>query len=338
MRRRLLLNGFFSAFLRFFPHSLGDPRMNSANLARLVLLSAIWGGSFLFMRIATPVLGPAVLTFGRVALGGLFLWALALHGRRVWSLKGHWVHFLILGGLNSALPFVLYSQASQTLSTAHLSVLNATAPAWGYVIGLALRQEDWSARRGLGLLLGLLGVALLILPNGASGWRAEDLGGTLLCLGATCCYGIAANYAKRSAARESFLNAFGTLTGASIMVLPAMAIWPLAQTPTMASLLATLAIGVVCSGVAYLLFFRLVQDVGPTSALSVTYLIPVFGSLWGGVFLGEWPSTATLGGMGVILLGTALVTGVNPLAWLARRRIKGSGDPQCTDSPHRPPK
>ncbi len=300
----------------------GPHLVNSANLARLVLLSAIWGGSFLFMRIATPVLGPAVLTLGRVVLGGVFLWALAWLGRRAISLKGQWKHFLILGSLNSAVPFVLYSQASQTLSTAHLSVLNATAPAWGYVIGLLLHQEEWSPRRGLGLLLGLVGVALLILP-GASGWRAQDLAGTLLCLGATCCYGIAANYAKRSEAREPFLNAFGTLAGASIMVLPSLAIWPLAHPPTTAAMLAMLGIGVLCSGVAYLLFFRLVQDVGPTSALSVTYLIPVFGSFWGGVFLGEWPSPATMGGMGVILLGTALVTGVNPLAWVARWRVKG---------------
>ncbi len=296
--------------------------MNRASLVRLVVLSAIWGSSFLFMRVAAPVLGPAVLSLGRVALGAAFLWMLALWWRKSIALRENWKHFVVLGGVNAALPFVLYSQASQLLSTAQLSVLNATAPAWGYVIGLAWGLEAWSPRRGLGLLLGLLGVVMLIQPSG-EGWQGPQLQGVLMCLTATFCYGLATNHARRSAAREPFLNAFGTLLGASVTVAPTLLVWPLAHTPTWAAVGAVVGIGVLCSGVAYLLYFRLVQDVGPTSALSVTYLIPLFGSLWGGVFLGEWPTLATLGGMGVILLGTALVTGFNPLGWLLRKPLRG---------------
>ena len=208
--------------------SVGDFFSHMATIMPIVLKRmgvdpAVAAGPF--VTTANDITGITIyLTLATLFLAGVALWR-----RQALPWRTHWRHFAVLGLFNTALPFWLFAYAAQQATASLLSVLNATAPAWGYVIGLMLRQEPWSTRRGLGLLLGLVGVALLILP-GASGWRVQDLGGTLLCLGATCCYGIAANYAKRSEAREPFLNAFGTLAGND----PGPLIRPVRETPVTA--------------------------------------------------------------------------------------------------------
>jgi len=131
-------------------------------------------------------------------------------------------------------------------------------------------------------------------------------------LAAALCYGIASLYAKSAKSVEPFANAHGTMWAAALFVLPALPFFPAPATPTPGVWAAVLALGVLCSGIAYLIYFKLIEDVGPTSALTVTFLNPVFGILWGALFLGETVGWHTLAGSGIVLVGTALVTGFVP--------------------------
>ncbi|WP_210394685.1 DMT family transporter [Motiliproteus sediminis] len=277
----------------------------------LLLLSAIWGGSFLFLRMGAPVLGPLWLIESRVSLAALFLLAVALLLRRRLALRQHWRHYLLLGGLNSALPFLLLAFAAQTLTVSLLSIVNATSPLWGALVG-ALWQREMPPRRALlGLLLGAMGVALLV---GLDRITSEPGAAVAVAaaLGAALCYGIASNYARHASAVEPFNNAHGSMWAATLWLLPATLWLPLPAMPAPPVAIAVLLLGILCTGMAYLLYFRLVAEVGPTSALTVTFLIPLFGVLWGWSLLDEQPGWHTLAGTLTILTGTALVTGFNP--------------------------
>ncbi len=295
--------------------------MSSANLIRLIALAAIWGGSFLFMRIGAPVLGPAVLIEYRVAFAALFLALVALWLKKPLDLRQHWKHYLILGLFNSALPFLLFAFAANTLSASLLSVLNATAPIWGALIGAAWTRQALSARAIVGLILGLAGVALLM---GFDKITSEPGAGWAIAAGllAAFCYGIASTYAKNASSVEPLAHAHGSMWASTLLVAPALAFFPAPGTPTMGVMAAVVALGVVCSGVAYLLYFRLVKEVGATSALTVTFLIPLFGILWGSLFLSEVVGWYTIAGSSIVILGTALVTGYRPkLDWFRRTTL-----------------
>lgn len=292
--------------------------MSTANLLRLVLLAAIWGGSFLFMRIAAPVLGPAVLIEYRVVFASLFLLAVALVMKKPLDLRRNWKHYVILGFFNSALPFLLYAYAARTLSASVMAVLNATAPIWGAVIGAAWQRQMVSPRVMLGLAMGTGGVALLVGFDHAS---SRDGAGLAIgaALFAAFNYGIASTYAKSARAVEPFANAHGSMWAAALLVLPSLAFFPQPGEPTVGIMGAALALGILCSGVAYLLYYRLIRDVGPTSALTVTFLSPLFGILLGTLFLNEVVGWYTIVGSAIVIVGTALVTGFKPdFAWLRK--------------------
>jgi drug/metabolite transporter (DMT)-like permease len=282
--------------------------MNPANFARLLALAAIWGASFLFLRIGAPVLGPTVLIELRLGIAAVFLAVVAWLWSRPLGLRAHWRHYLLLGAFNAGLPFVLMAYAAQTLSASLLAILNATAPIFGAII-VALRQRERPRAAVLvGLGLGLAGVAIVV---GIERLRdVESRLAVLAVLGGTLSYGIASTYARAAAVRDPFANAHGSMWGAALVVLPFALLFPAPQTPTLGVGLAVLALAVLCTGVAFLLYFRLIEEVGPTSALAVSFLIPVFGVLWGVLFLGERVTANTIIGAMVVLLGTALVTGV----------------------------
>ena len=292
--------------------------MDAASFIRLFALSAIWGGSFLFMRIAAPVLGPAVLTELRVASAALFLLVVGWTLRRPLEAGQHWKHFLILGLFNAALPNLLFSFAAKTLSASVMSILNATAPIWGAIIGALWMRQPPSGRTVLGLLLGVAGVGLLVGADRLSLQPGAATAIVAALLGAFS-FGIATNYARTATAVEPFANAHGSMWAAAILVAPAIPFSPLVASPGAGVMAAAVALGIVCSGVAYLLYFRLIKDVGATSALTVTFLIPVFGVLWGSLFLSEAVRWNTIVGAGIIIVGTALVTNFNPLALLRRQ-------------------
>ena len=291
--------------------------MTFASLVRLLALSAIWGASFLFMRMGAPVLGPTLLIGCRVLFAAVFLAIVGAALRKPLDARRNALHYLVLGLFNSALPFLLFAFAARTLSASLLSILNATAPIWGAVIGAAWTRTALPAKSLLGLALGVGGVALLVGVD-PSTLRDGAPFAIALALAASFSYGIATNYAKSARKVEPFANAHGSMWAATLLIAPAVPFAPPAATPTLAVALAVLALGVVCSGIAYLLYFRLVADLGAASALTVTFLVPVFGVLWGHVALGEPVGWNTAVGALVVIVGTALVTGFSARALFRR--------------------
>ena len=285
--------------------------MSTANLLRLILLAAIWGGSFLFMRIAAPVLGAPVLIEYRVLFAAVFLAVIALFLKKPLDLKQHWKHYFILGLFNSAIPFLMFAFAARTLSASLLAVLNATTPLWGTLIGAVWSRTMVSGKVVLGLALGTCGVALLVGFDHVTAKPGAGLA-TAAVLFASFNYGIASNYAKRAKTVEPFANAHGSMWTSALLVLPVVPFFPAPGAPTVGIMGATLALGILCSGIAYLIYFRLIQDVGPASALTVTFLSPLFGILWGMLFLGETVGWYTFVGAAIVIAGTILVTGFRP--------------------------
>lgn len=284
--------------------------MKLADIGRLLVLAAIWGASFLCIRVAVPAFGPGALMTGRVGLAALFLAIIGLLWRKRLIWRGKIRHFLLLGLINSALPFFLFAYAAHWLTASVLSVLNATAPIWGAVLGVLFFRQPLSARLAFGLVLGVTGVGILV---GFDAVVLQPDAGLAIAAGAgaACCYGLATHYTRRAEVVEPFANAHGSMWGALLWLLPVALLQPPVAEPTVWQAAALLMLGVLCTGVAYLLYFALVRDIGATPTLTVTFLIPVFGVSWGALFLGETVGWHTLVGALTVLTGTALVTGVS---------------------------
>jgi drug/metabolite transporter (DMT)-like permease len=279
--------------------------MTRGDIARLVSLAAIWGASFLFNRITAPVLGPVLTAELRTLIAGVALaawFALAAFDPQ-W--RRWWPQYIIVGILSSALPFLLWAYAALTLPAGLLSVLNATSPMWGALCSALLLGERLHGKRILGLALGFVGVGLVTRPTSHEALYYPAL---VAALAAAFCYGLAAAYMKRWAANvPSRGMAVGTQLVAGVILVPFIPLWPPAAAPTALVAASMLALGLVCGAIAYLLYFRLIADIGATGALTVTYLIPVFGVLWGAVFLGEAVPAAMLAGAALVVLGTVFV-------------------------------
>lgn len=296
--------------------------MNLASLIRLLVLSALWGGSFLFLKIGASALSPVMLIGLRVSLAALFLFAVARILGRTLHLRRHWRHFLILGFFNSALPFLLFAIAAKSISASLMSILNATAPIWGAAISALWARAPLAPKAAVGLALGLGGVAVLT-GFDPSTLNEGALIAVILALAAPASYGIATTYARQAESVEPFANAHGSMWAATLLMAPLVIfespalIESAALDPAMVA--SVLALGILCTGFAYLLYFRLIADIGPAPALTVTFLIPVFGVMWGALVLGEPVSGAMVLGALIVLTGTALVTGFSPrLLWLRR--------------------
>jgi drug/metabolite transporter (DMT)-like permease len=279
-----------------------------ADTARLVALAAIWGAAFIFMRVAAPVLGPAWTPELRVLIGGLALlaWFRAIGFDP--GLRAHWRFYLLVGTVNIAVPFVLYSFAAMHAPASLLSITNATSPIFGLAWAALFGDERVTLRKALGLGLGIAGVALIAQPTGDAldplfGWAVAAA------LGACCAYGLAGPLIKRYAGEASPRGmAAGNQLAAAVVLLPLLPLLPPLAAPTALVIVNMLALALLASGVAFVLYFRLMADVGATRALTVTYLIPLFGIFWGWLFLGEALPAAALAGGVLILAGTVLVT------------------------------
>jgi drug/metabolite transporter (DMT)-like permease len=279
--------------------------MRRADVARLVALGAIWGSSFLFMRVSAPALGPVVMADVRILVAAAAL--LAYY--RIIGFDPQWrrwgMQYAIVGTLNAAVPFVLYAYSALSLSVAVMAVINATSPMWGALVGALWLKERLSRGRALGLAIGVAGVALVSKP--APGEPLE-LAALLAAVGAAFLYGIAGAYLKRFAPDAPGRGmAVGALSAAGLLLVPFAALSPAPPALTAQAIGAVIALGVLCSAIAYLLYFRLLNDIGVAGTLTVTYLVPLFGVLWGVLFLGESLTATMLAGGGLIVLGTLLV-------------------------------
>ncbi len=286
----------------------------SAWLTDFMLLAAIWGSSFLFMRIAIVEFGPVPTAALRVAIATAFLLPLLWLRRLLPQLRQHWRPVFVIGLLNSGIPFALFAFALLSISTGLSAVLNATVPLFGALIAWGWMKERPGALRGLGLVIGFVGVALLAWDKAsfksdgsghAPGWAV------LACLLACACYAVAANAAKRYlGGLPALVTATGSQMGATLgLLLPALWFWP-AKLPGLRAWLALLALGIACTGIAYILYFRLIERAGPPRALAVTFVVPVFAVFYGSVFLGETVTGWMVFCAGVIVCGTALSTGL----------------------------
>jgi drug/metabolite transporter (DMT)-like permease len=282
--------------------------MRVADLIRLITLAAIWGASFLFARIAVPALGAAWLTELRVSLAGIVMtiYAVAM-GIRL-APRRHWRHYLVMGTLNTALPWAMYAYAANYINASYLGILNATTPWFGALAGAFWLGERFTWRKGIGLAIGVVGVALVV-GFGPVELNANVMLASLACIGSAACYALSGTYMKL---RARDVPALGMTAGS--LIVASLALVPALPGPLPAPLLldwkiatAVLGLALVCSAAAYLLYFRLLVDVGPTRSLTVAFLIPVFATLWGAVFLGEPIGATTVIGGAVILLATALV-------------------------------
>ncbi len=283
--------------------------MNPGLVFEFVLLAAIWGGSFLFTRAGAAEFGPWATAGLRVGLASAFLLPL-LVARGQWPALRHKMGpIFFVGLLNSGLPFALYAYALLSISTGLSSILNATVPLFGALVAWLWLKERPGLSRGLGLGVGFVGAALLSwekasFHTGGTGWAV------LACLGATLCYGIAASYTRKYLTGVPPLAiATGSQIGATLgLSLPMIWYWP-TTAPSTQAWGAILVVSLLCTAVAYILFFRLIEKAGPSKTLTVTFLIPVFGLLYGSVLLGETITSSMLGGGVVILCGVALATG-----------------------------
>jgi drug/metabolite transporter (DMT)-like permease len=287
--------------------------LKTADLVELTALAALWGASFLFMRMGAGEFGPVALAGLRVAGASVFLLPLLLARGQLGVLRAHWRPIAIVGLSNSALPFLAYSYAALSIGAGLSSIFNATAPLWGALIAWLWLKDRLSALRVLGLVIGFGGVLWLVgsragiapdASRGDSGWAIAA------CLAATLLYGWSANFTKRHLAGVAPLAvATGSQVSAALVLVLPMAWWWPERTPSATSWLAVLALAVGCTAVAYLLYFRLIARIGPANAIAVTFLIPVFAVGWGWLFLAERVTPAIVIGCAVILAGTALATG-----------------------------
>jgi drug/metabolite transporter (DMT)-like permease len=277
--------------------------MRSADLVRLVVLAAIWGGSFIFIRVTAPALGPFWMAEGRVLLGGLVLlaWFACTGFHPEW--RRHWRWYALIGVLNSAIPFTLYGYAGLSLSASTMAFLNATSPMFGLVLGAMFGAERITLRKVIGLVVGAAGVAFVARP---------DAGGSILaimaCLIASFAYGLTGLMIKRATGVPSKGIAVGAQLSAAVALLPFLPFSAPAQMPGTVVLVNLFLLGVLASGIALLLYFRLIVDVGATRALTVTFLVPLFAFLWAALFLREALTPAIAVGGILILAGTLLVT------------------------------
>lgn len=284
--------------------------MKPRDLADLVLLAALWGGSFLFMRYAAPAFGALPLMWLRVAIATACLLPVLVLRGQVGALRERIGVVTVMGLFNSAIPFVLIAWATLSITAGLASILNAAVPIMTALIGAVWLRDRLGAGRVAGLVIGMAGVVLLAADKadfkpGGSGWAL------LAMVGATLCYGFAANFTKRHLTGvPPMVNAAGSQIVSAVALTPfALWAWP-AHSPAPLAWAAAAVLGVGCTAIAYVLFFRLIERVGASRAVTVTFLVPVFGTLWGALFLGESVTVSMLLGGAVVLLGTGLSTGV----------------------------
>ena len=281
--------------------------MRSSDIFRLIILAAIWGGSFIFMRVLAPVLGPVITADLRVLIAGL---ALILYFKVIgfdleWKIN--WKHYLIIGVINSGVPFLLYAFAALHIPASYSVILNSTSPMFGVIFSAIWLSEKLTLKKVFGIMLGVIGVSF-VTKVGAVAADVFFFLSVAACLTSAICYALAGVYIKRfvkTAKPMGIAGASQLLAG--FVLLPFIFFSPLRGEITTPVIFNILGLALVCSAIAYLIYYKLIADVGPTKALTVTFLMPVFGMFWGYLFLSESITLSMVIGCILIIAGTILV-------------------------------
>ncbi len=293
--------------------------MNKKNLIGLLTLGMLWGTSFLFIRMAVPEFGAVALMTVRVALAALVLMPLLLLRGQLASVLQHWRAIVLMGVLHYAIPFSLFAYSMLTLSAGYSSIINASSPMFAGLAAWVCLGERLNSSRATGLILGMTGVVMLAWDKLAAGSGSITLA-ILASLLAAACYGFAAVFAKKNLAKvDPVAVAGGSMAAAALALLPlSFLVWP-AITPSLGAWGIAAVLGVVCTAAAFVLYFHLIETIGPSRAITVTFLIPIFAVIFGALFLGEQITTSMVAGGLVVTLGTALSTGLVDLRTLTRK-------------------
>lgn len=280
--------------------------MSASALFQLVLLAMIWGASFLFQRIAVPELGPNIIAFSRLLLGALVLALFALLLRKPLLLKQNGRDYLRIGLFNSALPFWLFAFSSISLPAGVNAVLNAMVPLFAVLLQW-VRGSRPSREKMTGVLMGIVGVCLIV-GFGGIPLTFMSMAGFFAGLLAAACYAWSAVEIRSTFAdTDPMVVATGSLIGSSLLLLPTLFIAAPRSPWDGAAWMAVLPLGILCTGLAYALYFRLLRDIGSTYAVMVTLLVPIFALLWGVLFLSEHPTWVNLLGTALVLFSMALI-------------------------------
>lgn len=280
--------------------------MRISDFLQLLLLSALWGSSFLFIRVAVPVLGPIWLIQFQVLLAGLVFLPVLIQLGLLYQIRRNLIPLIVTGCINSAAPFSLFAFASLSLPAGFTSILNATTPLFGIVIASVFLKEKLTTTRMIGLILGFIGVVVFV------GWKAISATSTFLLavsagLSAALMYAIAAPYAqKKFPGVSSLVVATGSQLSAAFLLLPVLPFTIPQQMPSITVVMAVIALALLSNAFARVLYFQLIENIGSTKTLTVNYLVPVFAMLWGALILKETVTVSMILGCSLILLGTAI--------------------------------
>ncbi|MCO4799499.1 MAG: DMT family transporter [Colwelliaceae bacterium] len=284
--------------------------MTTRPLIELPLLAAIWGASFLFMKVGGPEFGPVLFMAIRTLIASLLLVVLLILKKQLTFLLDHKKDIFIVGLMNTAIPFVLFGWATLTLTAGSTSVLNATTPMFGAIVAVIWLKDKLNTSAIMGLIIGFIGVYFLMFDK-LNTPNSNVILPMLAVMLASLFYGVSANYTKKYLSNvKPLVLAAGSQLAATIVLLPLSMMFLPKKFPSIEAINSVVVLGIVCTGFAYIIFFRLISALGPTKAISVTYLIPAFGLFWGAVFLNEMITSTMLFGCGLILFGVALTTGL----------------------------
>ena len=284
--------------------------MRPQDLVRLVALAALWGGSYLFMRYAVPYFGPVALIEVRVAIAGVALAAFvyATQGEIGW--KRHWPGYLFVGSVGLAAPFVLIAQGLTVIDASTAAILNALSPLFATVAAAFWLREPVTVPKAVGIALCLVGTAVLV------GWTPSPMSTRQLvaagcCVLATALYGYTIVFTKvKLKGTKPMATAAGTLLIAAVTLLPFTPHDGRYASAPMAAWMCALGLALLSTALAFILYYRLIADVGPVKAITVTLLVPIFGVVWGVIFLHEAVTPGRLAGCAIILAGCSLILGL----------------------------
>ncbi len=287
--------------------------MTTRQLTQLVIISSLWGSSYIFMKVISPVFGPVLVSSLRLLLASLFLLIYMLVSRKKISFKGNILFFIFVGVVNSAIPFVLYAFAALHIDASLSGTLNSSSPMFGALFGFIILKNRFDTRQILGLIVGFLGVIIVSSTSFGTG-TVEAVISVFACLLASACYGLAGTYVKkRNKDVDATTLSLGTLFFAGLFLLPFSFFYKISLDIQVSHILYLLFFAIMCTSVPYILYYKLLREVGAVKALTVTYLIPLFTVLWSYIFLAERAGWNVFVGLVIILTGVGLLSKRNDL-------------------------